>query len=226
MSGMMARVLQQPDPAADPIAISDAYRLIRSCPEPDRARQELEADIICGDLKPVATRAIYRQSNKTLMPAKNPVPVDGKVWARIEADEQTDAFWTGNVVRLSGSGGGAVDLMAIVVAPARIVEVANRHGAEQATSSRSRPNAGAPVRKHVPAIDFVMRYLRELPEGRRNRLKSTTIAAMLDAAFHKFGGKSIRQRGLEDLAAQVQRELAATRVDAELVAEFDKLAGV
>lgn len=222
----MTRVAQHPDTPAGPIAISDAYRLVRSCPEPDRARQELEADIICGDLKPLATRAIYRQSTKALQPAKNPVPVDGKVWARIEADEQTDAFWTGAVVRLSRNGGGAVDLMAIVVDPARIVEVTNRHGAEQPKSSRSRPNAGAPVRKHVPAIDFVMRYLRNLPEGRRNRLKSTTIAAMLDAAFNKFGGKSIRQRGLEDLAAQVQRELASDRVDAELVAEFDKLVGV
>lgn len=223
---MVARVLQQPDPAADPIAIRDAFRLIRSCPEPDRARQELEADIICGDLRPVATRAIYRQSNKTLMPAKNPVPIDGKVWARVEADQQTDAFWSGDVVRLSGSGGGAVDLMNIVVDPARIVEVSNRHGAERAKSKLSRPNAGAPVREHVPAIDFVMRYLRALPEGRRNRLKSATIAAMLDAAFNKFGGKSLRQRGLEDLAAQVRRELAVTRVDNELVAEFDQLAGV
>lgn len=217
---------ENPEPAAEPIAIREAYRQIRSCPDPERARQELEVAIVYGELTPVATRAIYRQSNNTMMPSKKAISIDGKLWARIVADKQTEPFWSGDPVRLSARGGGAVDLSHIVVDTALILAVTKSHGAQLADDKRKRPNAGAPVRQHVPAIDFVMCYLRRLPEGRRNRIKNAVIATMLDAAFMKFGGKSLRQRGLDDLAAQVRRELAAPRLDDELVAIFDDLAGV
>ncbi len=207
------------------LSVVKAHSLIASSVNPTAAREAILTRMVAGKLVVVAREGFYRKSSGDLQPFEKPLPVDGRLWKRIEDALQQDAFWTTGSVQLAkGSTSPPLDLADISI---------EQRGFDAIIASVRRAGsgslAGAQTCRHAEAIDFLIRWLRDLREKDKVRfhaLKQATVQEMLTESYKKVGGRLLGARGLKDISAEIHRLARNERVDEKLAAKFAQLAGI
>jgi hypothetical protein len=207
------------------LSVVTASRHLGSSVNPAAALEGVLTRLVGGKIAIVAREGFYRKSDGSLQALDKPLAIDARIWKRIEDGHQREAFWSNGSVQLASNGNSpALHLSDIVVEQQGL-------NAILASVRRAGSNsmAGAQTCRHAQAIDFLIRYLRDLrrtDEARFQTLKQTTVQDMLAKCYKSVGGRMLGARGLKDISSEIHRLTREDRVDEKLAAELGSIAGI
>lgn len=215
-------------PVPVPVPTSIARELLRCCPYGREAQRDAEDAIRRDELKAYALYASYKHDQGIWHTQAGSKAIDDKLWRRIVADKQLDAFWKRSQVLLEWDGTETGwDLRGIRIEPTSLIEFLGRYaltvtvdptgqlrvpgqaravsGAGRNTYAHGAPIALLTLELHSGDFDKLGKKNGKAPT--LLNLKAADLEERLTQLYHQFGIPAPTARSLHGLAAGVLQVL-------------------
>jgi hypothetical protein len=215
-------------PVPVPVPTSIARELLRCCPYGREAQRDAEDAIRRDELKAYALYASYKHDQGIWHTQAGSKAIDDKLWRRIVADKQLDAFWKRSQVLLEwDSADTGWDLRGIRIEPTSLIEFLGRYAltvtvdqtGQLRVPGQARAVSGAGRNTYAHGAPIALLTL-ELHSGDFNKmgkkngktptllnLKAADLEERLTQLYHQFGIPAPTARSLHGLAAGVLQVL-------------------